>query len=257
MLPDFRVRQRDYLLEITRAISQELNLDKLLTRILDISAEMLAGQAGLIALRSERGGWMVVASYGIPPAFIRYLDPLLAAVPDNEDPARFELPEINRLLQNLTRTASLGILTGVGLPMIVRRRVIGVVFIFRNYLGVFSANDRALLESFADQAAIAVQNAQYLRADVLVLAEFPRDLRAVHVSEIGAGVFQVVIVDLSVALLQRAVDGARALISLGAHVVEHEHVEAGQRRAIIARHAKRHVDRRDAESIDILNRMFG
>jgi PAS domain S-box-containing protein len=44
--------------------------------------------------------------------------------------------------------------------MIVRRRVIGVIFIFRNYLGVFSSNDRALLESFADQAAIAVQNAQ-------------------------------------------------------------------------------------------------
>jgi PAS domain S-box-containing protein len=160
MLPDFRVRQRDYLLEITRAITQELILDKLLTRILDISAEMLAGQAGLIALRSERGRWTVAASHGIPPAFIRYLDPLLAAVPDHEDPAGFELPEISRLLQTLTRTASLGILTGVGLPMIVRRRVIGVIFIFRNYLGVFSANDRALLESFADQAAIAVQNAQ-------------------------------------------------------------------------------------------------
>lgn len=160
MLPDFRVRQRDYLLEISRAITQELNLDKLLTRILDISAEMLAGQAGLIALRSERGGWMVAASHGIPPTFLRYLDPLLAAVPDHEDPARFELPEINRLLQNLTRMASLGLLTGVGLPMIVRKQVIGVVFIFRNYKGVFSANDRALLESFADQAAIAVQNAQ-------------------------------------------------------------------------------------------------
>lgn len=160
MLPDVRVRQRDYLLEISRAITQELNLDKLLTRILDISAEMLAGQAGLIALRSERGGWMVAASHGIPPAFLRYLDPLLAAVPDHEDPARFELPEINRLLQNLTRMASLGLLTGVGLPMIVRKQVIGVVFIFRNYKGIFSANDRALLESFADQAAIAVQNAQ-------------------------------------------------------------------------------------------------
>jgi signal transduction histidine kinase len=160
MLPDFRVRQRDYLLEITRAITQELDLDKLLTRILDISAEMLAGQAGLILLRAERGGWMVSASHGIPPALLRYLDPLLAAIPDNEDPRRFELPEINRLLQNLTRAASMGLLTGVGLPMIVRGRVIGVIFVFRNYLGVFSANDRALLESFADQTAIALQNAQ-------------------------------------------------------------------------------------------------
>jgi K+-sensing histidine kinase KdpD len=160
MLPDFRVRQRDYLLEITRAISQELNLDKLLARILNIAAEMLAGQAGLIALREEQGGWTVAASHGIPPAFLRYLEPLLAEVNYHEDPARFEIPEINRLLQKLTRAASLGLLTGVGLPLIARKQVSGVIFIFRNYPGVFSANDTALLQSFADQAAIAVQNAR-------------------------------------------------------------------------------------------------
>jgi signal transduction histidine kinase len=160
MLPDFRVRQRDYLLEISRALTQELNLDNLLARILDISAEMLAGQAGLLALRGEEGGWTVAATHGIPPALLRYLDPLLAAVPDHEDPARFELPEINRLLQNLTRTVSLGLLTGVGLPLIARQHVIGVIFIFRSYPSVFSANDRALLQSFADQAAIAVYNAR-------------------------------------------------------------------------------------------------
>lgn len=160
MLPDFRVRQRDYLLEISRAISQELDLDKLLARILQLSAEMLAGQAGLIALREEQGGWTLAASHGIPSPFLRYLDPLLADVPDHEDPARFELPEINRMLQNVTRSASMGLLTGVGLPLIVHKRVIGVIFIFRNYVGRFSSNDRALLQSFADQAAIAVQNAR-------------------------------------------------------------------------------------------------
>jgi len=160
LLPDFRVRQRDYLLEISRAITQELNLDTLLARILRISAEMLAGQAGLIALRGDQGGWKLAASHGIPAAFLRYLDPLLAKVPDYDDPARFEIPEINRLLQEVTRIATLGLMTGVGLPLIVHERVIGVIFIFRNYVGGFSANDRALLQSFADQAAIAVQNAR-------------------------------------------------------------------------------------------------
>jgi len=160
MLPDFRVRQRDYLLEITRALTQELNLEKLLARILNISAEMLAGQAGLIVLRSEAGGWSVAASHGIPPAFSRYLDEILAGVELHNDPVRFELPEITRQLQDVTRVASLGLLTSVGLPMLARKQVIGVIFIFRNYAGVFSSNDRALLESFADQAAIAVGNAR-------------------------------------------------------------------------------------------------
>ena len=163
MLPDFRVRQRDYLLEISRALTQELDLDKLLGRILYISAEMLAGQGGLIALRSEKGGWKITTSLGISTGLARFLEPLLAEIPDNEDPARFELPEVNRLLQNLARTVGLGLYTGVGLPLITHEKVIGVIFIFRNYVGIFSSNDRALLQSFANQAAIAVDNAQLYR----------------------------------------------------------------------------------------------
>ena len=97
---------------------------------------------------------------GIPKALIRFLDPLLAEVPDYEDAARFEIPEVSRLLQNLANQVSLGLLTGVGLPLIVQRRVLGVIFIFRNYHGVFSREDSLLLQSFADQAAIAVHNAQ-------------------------------------------------------------------------------------------------
>jgi len=160
MLPDFRIRQRDYLLEIARAMSQELNLDKLLARIVHISAEMLAGQAGLIALRREKGGWGVATAHGIPASFLRYLNVLMAQVQPHEDPTRFELPEINQLLQEITRSTSLGLLVGVGLPLIAFDRLIGVIYIFRGYLDIFSANDRALLQSFADQAAIAVHNAQ-------------------------------------------------------------------------------------------------
>jgi len=50
MLPDLRVRQRDYLLEISRALTKELDLDALLERILKISIEMLSGQAGFCLL---------------------------------------------------------------------------------------------------------------------------------------------------------------------------------------------------------------
>lgn len=160
MLPDHRIRQRDYLLEIARALTQELNIDKLLDRILKLATEMLAGEAGIIALRGDQGGWTIGASYGIPPTFLEHIEPLLKEVPEDEDQAGKELPEVNRLLQVLTKRASLNLLTGVGLPLISRKKVIGLIFVFRGYQGGFSNNDRALLQSFADQAAIAVQNAQ-------------------------------------------------------------------------------------------------
>ena len=100
MLPDFRVRQRDYLLEISRAITQELDLDKVLARILNVSVEMLAGQAGLIALRDEQAGWRVTVSRGIPSAFLEKLEPLLSTVPEGEvSPTQISL--VSRLTKTL------------------------------------------------------------------------------------------------------------------------------------------------------------
>ncbi len=160
MLPDFRIRQRDYLLEIARALTQELDLDKLLERILKIAVEMLAGQAGLIALRSEANTWQVVVSHHMPKPFVKLVETLLQQIPDDVNPDHFELSEINRLLNDLTHSIGLSLPTSIGLPLIARQKVVGLLFVFRSYSGVFSSNDYALLNSFANQAAIAVQNAQ-------------------------------------------------------------------------------------------------
>ena len=160
LLPDFRVRQRDYMLEISRAITRELDLEKLLGRILAISVEMLAGQAGLIALRDEDENWSIPVSSGLPEPFLKYLVPYLAEISKAEDADQFEMLELNRRLVELAHKASRGLLNGVVLPLITRQTIVGVIFLFRSYSDQFSNNDRALLRSFADQAAIAVQNAQ-------------------------------------------------------------------------------------------------
>ena len=154
MLPDFRVRQRDYLLEISRALTEELDLEKLLARILRIAIEMLAGQAGLIALKEE--GWRVATAHGIAGAFLSYLTPLLA----DENVRELNVTELNRMLKELTYTASMGLLNGTALALAAHGQVIGVIFIFRSYTDLFTPNDRVLLQSFADQAAIAVFNAR-------------------------------------------------------------------------------------------------
>lgn len=156
MLPDIRVRQRDYLLEISRALTEELDLDKLLGRILKYAIEMLAGHAGFIALSDQSGSWNLAVANGLPNAILRFLETWLAKIPADTDPQSIQIPEINSLLQQI----SMGNLTAVGLPLIAQQEVIGFMYIFRNYRGVFSSNDRSLLSSFANQAAIAVRNAR-------------------------------------------------------------------------------------------------
>jgi len=49
-----------------------------------------------------------------------------------------------------------------------RQQVIGVIFVFRSYSGRFSSNDRALLQSFGNQPAIAVKAGTYMGAPRLI-----------------------------------------------------------------------------------------
>ncbi|MGA9193432.1 MAG: ATP-binding protein [Anaerolineales bacterium] len=165
MLPDFRIRQRDYLLETTRALSEELDLQEVLARIVRISAELLAGRASLIALR-EDSQWRIAAAFGIRPVFLKRVQRLLDDVPVHPVSAKRELPEVTARLERITDSASMGLLSSVGLPLIARDETIGVIFIFRAYASVFSAQDRDLLQAFAAQAAIAVNNARLYTAVV-------------------------------------------------------------------------------------------
>lgn len=156
MLPDYRVRQRDYLLEILRALTEELDLPVLLTRILRITVEMLSGHAGFIALLDETQGWNIAVHQGLPEALYTYIEDWMATLPEDlgEDGAR--IPEMNKMLSDI----SMGMISSVGISMITRGQVIGQIYVFRNYRTTFSANDYSLLNSFANQAAIAVRNAK-------------------------------------------------------------------------------------------------
>ncbi len=156
MLPDYRVRQREYLLEISRALTEELDLNTLLGRILQISIEMLSGHSGFIALAEENQGWHLAVSKGIPTALSEYLENWLSALPEDLTEDSQYIPEINNMLSDI----SMGMITGVGLPLLVQHKPIGQIFVFRNYRGVFTANDHSILNNFANQAAIAVRNAR-------------------------------------------------------------------------------------------------
>jgi PAS domain S-box-containing protein len=161
MLTDFRVRQRDHLLEISRALTAQLDLDELLEMVLEAAAEMLSGQASLIALRDpDEGGFSIAASYGVPSALVPYFEPLLADIPDYADPSRFHIPGLAEKLGQVVTGLGLRLQQVVALPMSIGDDLIGVLYVFRAYGSRFTSNDRRVLASFADQAAIAVYNAQ-------------------------------------------------------------------------------------------------
>ncbi len=151
------IRQRDQLLNISRSLTSELSLNEVLRRILESATELLGGQAGIIAL-AQKDVFAVRASYGIPPALLEHFKPLLTDIPRG-DASDFLIPELNEKMRMVAQAAGMGLHQVVALPMIIGANLVGVVYIFREAGGSFSHNDRRLLQSFADQAAIAVHNA--------------------------------------------------------------------------------------------------
>ena len=156
MLPDFRLRQREYLLEISRAMSARLDLSSLLSLILKSATEIMAGQAGLITLRLSDGSYSPRASIGFPVQAVPLLEPLWQ---DLEDKSVSE-ENISLRLAIASRAAGIPMRQVVALPMEIGDEKIGYIFIFRARGVAFSANDTQVLRAFADQAAVAVHNAR-------------------------------------------------------------------------------------------------
>lgn len=163
MLADYQLRQREYLLQISRAMTSRLDLPSVLRLILSSAVDMLGGEAGLIALRGTDGQFAVRASIGIPVTALPLFRPLWENLPtsqDRSDLLGWRIPDLPARLGLVAASVGISLRQVVALPLILEESVEGVIYVFRTRDLSFSANDRQVLASFADQAAIAVRNAR-------------------------------------------------------------------------------------------------
>ena len=158
MLPDYRVRQRDFLLEISRAITEQLDLGEVLRRVLNASVVMLAGKVGFIALREPDEHFHVRAGSGLTPEQVTMINAHLLDLFTHEAPVNTET--LNKRLRVMSADIDDKLRQSIALPLIFADEPLGVIVVFRTYMGTASDNDLQILQSFADQAAIGVHNAQ-------------------------------------------------------------------------------------------------
>lgn len=204
LLSDYRVRQWDYLLRITRALVSRLDLRAVLRLILQGAVDLLQGQAGLIALRTsvplaERRGarervsrsageFVFWASYGLPPAMVEAFDPLVEDAPEASETGELVIPNLGVKLGRIAEATGLLLRQVVALPMMVERQIpaqaggtvlakltehgpreqdlLGIIFVFRSHSLRFSPDERQILANFADYAAVAVNNARLYESSV-------------------------------------------------------------------------------------------
>jgi PAS domain S-box-containing protein len=158
-LLDFRVRQRDFLLEISRAITAQLDLSEVLRRVLNASIVMLAGQVGVIALRDTSGTYRIRATLGVDsarvPALNEQLRELLHTALETQDYEVFDAK-----LREMAEALDPKLVQTFALPLVIGGETRGLLIVFRTYRGSATPDDVQVLQSFADQAAIAMHNAQ-------------------------------------------------------------------------------------------------
>ncbi len=154
---DHRLRQREYLLQISRAITAQLDLSSVLGLVINFAVEMLAGTSGLIALFDDESSELRVrASAGLPSEVWPAFAPLLA-LPLADTPGE----RMRRVLREVADDTGLPLRQLIALPLTFRNAPVGTIYVFRAALNVaFSADDEQVLQAFADQAAIAVSNAR-------------------------------------------------------------------------------------------------
>jgi PAS domain S-box-containing protein len=160
MFADYRLRQREYLLQITRALTAQMELPSLLKLILESAVELLGGQVGLIVLRRGDGSFYPRASFGLAMQAIHLLEPLWRDLPGSTDRQGWHIPDLAVRLGMASGAFGVPLRQVVALPMMLQDEVIGVIYVFRSFGADFTANDRRVLADFADQAAVTVQNAR-------------------------------------------------------------------------------------------------
>ena len=161
MRQDIDTQQRDLLLSITRAITAQLDLGEVLRRVLHASVAMLTGRVGIIALGDQDTDSFTIRAYaGIRAETLPALNEKLAEMLDPAGGAGFSREFLNHKLREMADVIDSELAQSIALPLVFAGDPLGLLVVFRSYQTDITPQDLSGLQSFADQAAIAVHNAQ-------------------------------------------------------------------------------------------------
>jgi PAS domain S-box-containing protein len=159
MLHDYRVRQRDFLLQISRAMTAQLDVGEVLRLVLNASVAMLSGEVGLIALRGVEDEYQIRATIGIEDQNLESLNNQLQNLVADAA-SGLDAEQVSARMRQMATSLDPRLQQSVALPLVMAGEPLGILIIFRAYRGNPTQDDIQVLQSFADQAAVAVHNAQ-------------------------------------------------------------------------------------------------
>jgi len=171
------------LIEIARDLASTLDLDTLLRHIIHAAADITGAEAASILLYDDAARqlhFQVTTDLDEPTmrGLVVPLDGSIAGwVITNRRPARIsnahEDARYYQTVEQVTQTPTESLL---GVPLITKDKIVGVLEAINKRGGDFSADDEDLLQVLGAQAAVAIENTRLFQQSDLI-AEFVHELR--------------------------------------------------------------------------------
>ena len=171
------------LIDISRDLASTLDLNELLDRIVQAAADITAAEAASILLydNTARQLYFQVATNIDEPTMRGLVVPLEGSIAGwivtNRKPVRIDnVHEDPRHFGDVEQTTGIPTESILGIPLITKNKVVGVLEALNKRDGNFTASDENLLTVLGAQAAVAIENARLFQQSDLI-SEFVHELR--------------------------------------------------------------------------------
>ncbi|MCY4525728.1 MAG: hypothetical protein OXB89_03885, partial [Anaerolineaceae bacterium] len=142
LIPDYRVRQRDLLLEIIRAMTSRLDLAEVLRLVLKASVTMVGGEGpGLVALRNaDTGAWRIHATLNIDGERIARLESQLQELVSGIQEG-LDYHDLEETLRRMTAEIDPRMRQPFPIPLVIADEPVGILIVFRDYPAAITVDD--------------------------------------------------------------------------------------------------------------------
>ena len=171
------------LIEIARDLASTLDLDVLLERIVQAAAEVSGSEAASILLYDDMTQqlYFQVATNLDEPTMRGLVIPLEGSIAGwivtNRKPIRITNAQQDpRLFGNVDRVTGQSTQSLLGVPLITKNKIVGVLEALNKEKGEFTDGDESMLSVLGAQAAVAIENARLFQQSDLI-SEFVHELR--------------------------------------------------------------------------------
>ncbi|HEY4442037.1 MAG TPA: adenylate/guanylate cyclase domain-containing protein [Candidatus Elarobacter sp.] len=184
---------------VAETVNSSLELDVVLRRVLDTAVDVMNAERGFLMIANEQGRLELTTTYGIDRATVegdamRPSQTTVRRVFESGEPIVTTDAQQDPRFNVNTSVRALKLRSILCVPLAIKARTIGVVYLdSRVAPGLFSPNDPDLLTAFANQAALAIENARLFDAQRAQVVEITRleQLQARVLSSIASGVITV------------------------------------------------------------------